>query len=75
MMTPILIYPKDEAQSKFFHDAAEYSGAKAIRISEEELEQIDDFLFAQKLVERSKKYKVVPREEFKKMVERKLAGE
>jgi hypothetical protein len=72
-MNPILLYPKDEAQAKFFHDAAEYSGAKAINISAEELEQIDDFLFAKKLVERDKKFNPVPMEEFKKMVARKLA--
>ena len=73
MMTPILLYPKNEAQAKFFHDAAEYSGAKVIDFPEKVLEQIDDFLFAQKLVARDKKFKPVPMEEFKKMVERKLS--
>ena len=62
-MNPILLYPKDEAQSKFFHDAAKYSGAKVINFSEKESEWIDDFLFAQKLVHLDRTAKPVSNEE------------
>ena len=61
-MNPILLYPKDEAQAKFFRDTAENNGAKVVNFSEKELEWIDDLLFAQKLVHLDKIAKPVSNE-------------
>ena len=72
-MTPILLYPKNEAQAKFFQNAARDNGAEVISFSEKELEWLDDFLFAQKLVERSKNFKEANEEEYEKLIARKLA--
>ena len=73
IIEPILLYPKNAAQAKFFHDAAEKQGVEAARISRKFFEEMDDFLFTKKLIERSKNAKFVSEAEFEKMVERKLA--
>ena len=46
----MLIYPKNKAQAKFFHDTAQDKGVKVVQFSKKELEVIDDFLFAEKLM-------------------------
>ena len=72
-MDPILLYPKNVADVKFFHDIAEKRGVGMAQLSTEYLEKLDDFLFAQKLEGRNKNFKEVTEEEYEKLIARKLA--
>jgi len=46
-MNPILLYPKDAENAKFLREAAEYTGANVVKLPEEILEKMDDFLYGQ----------------------------
>ena len=72
-MNPIVLYPKNVADVKFFHDIAEKRGVGMAQISKEVLDEIDDALFAQLLIERRKNFKSVSKEEYEKLIARKLA--
>ena len=68
-MEALVIEPRTKKEARFVRDFTERLGIPA-----KSFEEIDDLLFAQKLVERSKNFTEVPREEYKKMVKRKLSG-
>jgi hypothetical protein len=71
-MNPILIYPQNVAQVKFFREQAEKQGVEMERISKKLWEEIDDMLFTQKLVERSKNAKNVSRAKVMATIDRKI---
>jgi len=72
-MNPILLYPQNATQAKIFRETAENTGVEMVSISKKLWEQIDEMLFAEKLVALNKDPKNVSESKFKKMVERKLA--
>jgi hypothetical protein len=71
-MNPILFYPQNVAQADFLRKTAESKGLEEIRVSRKIWETIDDMLFAERMkANRTGKY--VSEDEFKKLVEQKLA--
>ena len=67
-MEPLVIEPRTKSDARFLRSVSKRIGAPV-----RTLEEMDDFLFAQELIERRKNFKIVPEEEYKKMVVRKLA--
>jgi len=47
-MNPILLYPQNDTQAKFFRESAEKNGVEMVYISNEMLEDIDDIFFMAK---------------------------
>jgi len=72
-MNPILLYPQNAAQAKFFSESAEKQGVEMISLPNEMLEDMEDWLLGAKMYELSKNFKPVPMEEVKKLVAQKLA--
>ncbi|MCL2414715.1 MAG: hypothetical protein FWC94_05615 [Bacteroidales bacterium] len=66
-MNPILIYPQNAAQAKFYQESAERDGIQMGSISQKVLERIDDFLFAEQCVRIHEEGKLVSEENFQKI--------
>ena len=50
-MNPILLYPQNASQAKFFQETAEKKGIEMLHIPKEMLEDIDDMFFVAKAQE------------------------
>ena len=71
-MEALVIEPRTKSEARFVKDFTKRLGIPAKTVNAVD-EEIDDFLFGKELVERRKNFKIVPEEEYKKMVARKLA--
>ncbi len=71
-MNPILLYPKTAAQAKFFWETAEKNDVKIVRIPKKAMEEFEEWLFAEKLVSRSKTAEIVSRKKVMATFDRKL---
>ena len=74
-MEPYLLYPQNAAQAKFFQEYAEKQGVGMVHISQKIWEEIDDMLFAEKMMERDKSTNIITHDElkatFKRLIEEK----
>ena len=73
-MNPILLYPQNAAQAKFFCENAEKQGVEMVRLSNEMLEEMEDWFFGARLYELSKTTKLVSEEKMMALFDRKLNG-
>jgi len=71
-MNPILLYPQNEAQAKFFSESAEKQGVGFMPISEKIWERFDEILFAEELVEIRRNHVPVSEKKIKDLFDRKL---
>ena len=67
-MDTLVIEPRTKSDARFLRSVSKRIGAPV-----RTLEEIEDDLFAQELIERRKNFNIVPEEEYKNMVARKLA--
>lgn len=61
-MNPILLYPQNAADAKFFRECAEKRGAKPTSLSLKDLEKFDEIMFAE-YMKANETGITVPREE------------
>jgi hypothetical protein len=74
-MNPIVLYPKNAEQAKFFKESAKSKDVEMLLLSKEFmncLEKMDDLCFAEKLVERSENTKNVSRKKMMALFNSKL---
>jgi len=64
-MNPILLYPKDATQAKFFRETAESKGMGVTKLTKRQAEIIDDILFGESIMEGMKTPKVSREQIFK----------
>jgi len=64
-MNPILLYPQNEAQTRFYQESAEKQGVKVTLDLKNIMEEIDDMLFARSIEEGMKTPEVSEEEIFK----------
>jgi len=72
-MNPILLYPQNAADAKFFRETAENRGTKITKLSKEFWEELEDMLFFKEMAAAETDV-LVSEEEYKKVIARKLAG-
>ncbi len=73
-MNPIILYPKNAAQAKYFRETAEKKDVEMIRIPKKTMEKIEDWFLGAKMYERSKSAKVVSEKKMMALFKRKLRG-
>ncbi len=71
-MNPIILYPKTAAQAKPFLKIAEEKDVEMLSVSKKIIEEFEEWLFAEKLITRSKTSKNVSRKKVMDTFERKL---
>lgn len=71
-MNPIILYPKNAAQAKIFRETAEKKGVEMVCIPKKAMADIEERVFAKKLVARSKNTKNVGRKKMMTLFDRKL---
>jgi hypothetical protein len=70
-MNPILFYPQSAADAIFLQHAAESKGIERVQISKEQWEEIDDMLFAKRMIA-AETGRLVSEEKMQALFERKL---
>ncbi|GHU85381.1 hypothetical protein FACS1894153_0490 [Bacteroidia bacterium] len=76
VMNPIVVYPKNAEQSKFFKDTAKSKGIEMVFLSKKfikDLEELEESCFGKKLVERSETPKNISRKKMMALFNRKLS--
>jgi len=64
-MNPILLYPQNAEQVKFFRERAESKGVEITKLTKRQAEIIDDILFGESIMEGMKTPKVSREQIFK----------
>jgi len=74
VMNPILLYPQNATQAKFFQESAEKQGVEMVHLPQKLLDDMEDWFFGAKLYELSKTAEFVSEDEMMALFDRKLNG-